>query len=76
MLRDGLTKVTGVIDRHERMMQKMGEQLVQLTLERDRAVLELEQSRVEDEKLRARLAKYGHAIKAYDNQHIPRPERS
>ena len=25
MLRDGLAKVTGIIERHERMMQEMGE---------------------------------------------------
>ena len=76
LLHDELAKVTGVIERHERMMQELGEQLVHLTLGCDRAVLDLEQARletdalrVENEELRARLAKYGQAIKAYDNQY-------
>ena len=77
MLRDELAKVAGIIERHERMIQELGEQLVRLTLERDRAVLEIKQVRLkmdilraENEELRARLAKYVYTIEAYDNQHI------
>ena len=65
MLRDELSKVTGIIERYERMIQEQGEQLVHLTLERDRAVLEMDTVGAENEEIRARLAKYVYTIKAY-----------
>ena len=47
---------------------RVREQLVQLTPECDRAVLEPDALRAENEELRARVAKYGYTIKTY---HMP-----
>lgn len=71
MLRDELAKVIGTARRHERTIRQQGDQLVRLALERDRAVLEMGTVRAQSKDLRARLAEYGQAIKAYDNQHTP-----
>ncbi|MCE2508661.1 MAG: hypothetical protein J4G04_05100 [Nitrosopumilaceae archaeon] len=71
LLRDELAKVIGMVRRHERTIREQGDQLARLALERDRAVLEMEAVRVENEELRARLAERGQVIKAYDNQHTP-----
>ena len=74
ILRDEMVKLSGIIKRHGRMMQEMGEQLVQLTLERDRGVLELDTVRAQNEELRARLAEYGQSRHTTTSTR-PRPEK-
>ena len=59
LLRDELAKVIGTVRKHERTIRQQGDQLVRLALERDRAILEMETVRAENEDLRARLAEYG-----------------
>lgn len=73
LLRDELARVVGMVRRHERTIREQGDQLVRLAHEREQAVLELDQAklgmesvRAENEKFRARMAKYGQVIKAYD----------
>ena len=71
LLRDELAKVIGILRKHERTIREQAESIAQLALERDRAVLELENLRAENNHLRALLDKRGQTIKAYDNQHTP-----
>ena len=56
LLWDELAKVIGMVRRHERTIREQGDHLVRLALECDRAVLEMEHIRAENEDLRARVA--------------------